>query len=88
LHYPRMVSLVFQRSCRILHIFYTALQPFLKVFFCFFLFISIVYSSSEILSSTCSRLLVWLSTLGFFELRKLVPGFLFDPFLWVLSYLC
>jgi hypothetical protein len=46
----------------------------------FFLFISTVYSSSEIISPTCSSLLVWLSTLGFFELRKLVPGFLFDPF--------
>jgi hypothetical protein len=44
--------------------------------------------SSESLSSTCSPLLEWPSTVFFVDWRKfLFPGFLFDSFFWGFIYL-
>jgi hypothetical protein len=53
----------FDGVAEFLHILFTALQSFLKVFFCFFLFNICFVFKSEILSSTSSSTLVWLSTL-------------------------
>jgi hypothetical protein len=45
--------------------------------------ISILSLIPEILSSTCSSLLEWLSTAFLFDLRNfLFPGFLSDYFFW------
>jgi hypothetical protein len=54
-----------------------------------FSLISILSLSAEILSSTCSSLLEWTSTVFFFNLMDfLFQGFLFDSFFWGLPYLC
>jgi hypothetical protein len=53
-----------------LHFPFPDLESFVSEFFCFFSLISILSSSYEILSSTCSSLVEWLSSIFFTWLKE------------------